>query len=63
MDFAAYFDMIRADCDLLRVLSGKPEAASYLLRHKALHKKLVLRRFADEKPAYRLHRDERESSC
>ena len=54
MEFAAYFDLVRADYDLLRVLSKKPEAASFLLRHKTLGKKLVLRRYAEERPAYRL---------
>lgn len=54
MDFASYFALIRADYDLLRALSRKPEAASFLLRHKTRGKKLVLRRFAAERPVYRL---------
>ena len=54
MDFAAYFAFVRGNCDLLGALSEKEDAASFLLRHQSLGRKLTLRRFAEEKPVYRL---------
>ncbi len=54
MDFEAYFQQAQRDYTVLRVLSAKPETASYLLRHKTLGKKLVLRRAAGQQPVYQL---------
>ena len=53
MDFACFFERLRTDYDLLRVLSQKTETASFLLLHKTQKKKLVVRRFSEEKPVYR----------
>ena len=54
MDFASYFAVVRASYDLLRVLSEKEDAVSFLLQHKTLGRMLTLRRFEEEKPVYRL---------
>ena len=54
MDFTSYFTAVRENYDLLSVLSKKEDAGSFLFRHKTLSKKLTLRRFAEEKPVYRL---------
>lgn len=54
MDFTSYFAAVRANYDLLSVLSKKEDAASFLLQHNTLGRKLTLRRFAEEKPVYRL---------
>ena len=56
MDFASYFEAVREDYELLGALSKKEDAASFLLRHKTLGRKLKLRRFAEEPPVYRLLR-------
>lgn len=54
MDFSTYFAAVRTDYELLRALSEKEDAASFLLRHKTLGRKLKLRRFAEDKPIYRI---------
>ena len=52
MTFDEYFIKTREVCDPVRMLSKKEEGEAFLLRHKTLGAKLVLRRFRAVQPIY-----------
>ena len=56
MTFETFFGIVRRDYNVVRVLSEKGESPSFLLSHKTLGKKIVLRRVPTDLPVYDLLR-------